>query len=424
MNLKTIKNSDIGEELISGVHESGLKIYCIPSKFEKKYAALAVNYGSVDSVFDTPDGEHTAVPNGIAHFLEHKLFEKCDGTNAFDDYARTGASANAYTSFNLTSYLFTCINNFRDNLDILCSMVTNPYFTDENVSKEQGIIGQEIKMYEDDVNWEVFFNLLQALYVNHPVRKDIAGDIDSISKINKETLYKCYSSFYVPSNMVLFISGSVDVDEAVGIVDKYFPSAKASLKPPVRNPIDEPRGVCTDFIEKKLSVSAPIFALGFKDNETSSSSQELLRKDIVTNIVLEILFGKGSAVYSKLYGEGLINNTFYTDYNMECDYAFAMLGGESENYQQVVDVCLKAAGDFKFKEADFTAAKNLLIGRFLRMFNSVEHISNTFVSNVFRQLDIFSYLEECRKVGLKEVRERAEFLFSGGNTSVSVVTPI
>lgn len=424
MNFNTTKNSDIGEELIFGVHESGLKVYCIPSRFEKKYAALAVNYGSVDSVFDTPEGEHIAVPDGIAHFLEHKLFEKSDGTNAFDDYAKTGASANAYTSFNLTSYLFTCVNNFSENLDILCSMVANPYFTDENVAKEQGIIGQEIKMYEDDVNWEVFFNLLQALYVNHPVRKDIAGDIDSISKIDKEIIYKCYGAFYVPSNMVLFISGNVSVDEAAEIADKYFPAAKSSLRPPLRNFVDEPKGVFKDFMEKKLSVSAPVFALGFKDNEPSVDAQALLRKDIVTNTLLEILFGKSSAVYSKLYSEGLINSTFYTDYTMESDYAFAMLGGESENYQKVVDVCLKAADNFKFKESDFTAAKNLLIGRFLRMFNSVEHISNTFVSNVFRRLDIFSYLDVCRSISIREVKDRAEYLFSGGNTAVSVVNPI
>lgn len=424
MNLNTIKNNNIREELFYGTHESGLKVYCIPNKFEKKYAALAVNYGSIDSQFDTPDGESICVPDGIAHFLEHKLFEKSDGTNAFDDYAKTGASANAYTSFNLTSYLFTCINNFYDNLDILCDMVTNPYFTDENVSKEQGIIGQEIKMYEDDVNWEVFFNMLQAMYVNHPVRKDIAGDIESISRIDKETLYRCYNSFYVPSNMILFVSGEVNFDKLFSIVDRYFPAGKSLIKPPARVCIDEPSNVHSDFIEKKLSISAPIFALGFKDNEKSLGGEGLLKKDVLTQMALEILFGRSSKTYTKLYDSGLINNTFYTDYTMEYDYAFAMISGESGDYQKVVDTCLSAIDSFEFTDEDFSLAKNVLIGRFLRMFNSVEYIGNTFVSNIFRDLDIFNYIEICRNVSPSEVRKRAESLMVNRNMALSVVNPI
>ena len=190
MKLNRLDSSTLKETILHGVHESGLRVYIIPKKgFCKYYAIYGTEYGSLDNVLNVPGtDESIKLPDGIAHFLEHKLFEEEDGGNAFDRFALTGASSNAFTSFDMTAYLYSCTDNFYENLDILLDFVNHPYFTNENVSKEQGIIGQEIKMYDDDPEWCLFFNMLQAMFHNNPVKTDIAGTVESISHITPDLL--------------------------------------------------------------------------------------------------------------------------------------------------------------------------------------------------------------------------------------------
>ena len=217
--LKEIITSDIGESYVKAVHSSGLKIYILEKpQYNSCYAIFGTKYGSIDNCFSV-NGEQTQVPEGIAHFLEHKLFESEDG-DAFSKYAKTGAHANAFTSFDKTCYLFSCSNLFYENLEILLSFVQSPYFTEATVQKEQGIIGQEIRMYDDSPGWRVTFNMLLAMYKNHPVRIDIAGTTDSIAKINANLLYKCYNTFYNPSNMFLCIAGNVETEKILKMVEK------------------------------------------------------------------------------------------------------------------------------------------------------------------------------------------------------------
>lgn len=195
--------------------DSGLTVYLMEkSQYASSYAIFGTKYGSIDTRFSKDGGEEINVPEGIAHYLEHKLFESEDG-DAFTKYAETGASANAFTSFDRTCYLFSCSDKFYENLDILLNFVQNPYFTAENVQKEQGIIGQEIRMYDDNPGWCVLFNLLKAMYINHPVRIDIAGTTESIAEINADLLYKCYETFYNPSNMFICIVGNIDIDKTL-----------------------------------------------------------------------------------------------------------------------------------------------------------------------------------------------------------------
>ena len=221
MELKIQKNELIGEELYYGVHSSGLKVYIIPKKdYSKNYAIFGTHYGSVDSEFIVPgESEITKVPDGIAHYLEHKMFDQPDGSNVFDKFSQYGANANAFTSFNMTAYLFSSASYFDENLKTLMDYVQSPYFTKESVRKEQGIIGQEIRMYDDSGDWKVFFNLLSCLYNNNPVKKDIAGTVESISHITDEYLYKCYNTFYNLSNMTIVIAGDVEPYSIANIID-------------------------------------------------------------------------------------------------------------------------------------------------------------------------------------------------------------
>ena len=210
MKNKFYKNRIINEEVISAKLDSGLDVLLIPKKgYIKKYAIFSTKYGSNDNKF-IPINENDViqVPEGIAHFLEHKLFEEPEG-NIFDEFSKLGTNVNAFTNFNQTSYLFSCTDNFCESLELLIKFVQNPYFTDENVEKEKGIIAQEIKMYEDNPGWRVFFNALKGMYFEHPVKIDIAGTIESIQNIDKETLYKCYNTFYNPKNMVLVTVGEI-----------------------------------------------------------------------------------------------------------------------------------------------------------------------------------------------------------------------
>jgi len=306
-----IKRNDAvtGEVVYSGVHKSGVRIFVMPKKgFRKCMAMFATGYGSIDTTY-IKDGKELPVPDGTAHFLEHKLFEEENG-NVFDRFSMLGANANAFTSFATTAYYFTGTDHFYENLETLISFVQTPYFTDESVAKEQGIIGQEIKMYDDDPGWQVHYQGVEGLYHNHPVKIDIAGTVDTIAKIDAKTLYDIYSMYYHPSNMVLFIAGDVDVD-------KTFETAEATLKdiPPLPHKIErklpeEPDAVVKHKTEKQLDVAVPLFQITFKDNDTSLRGKALLKKEILTDMLLELMFGKSSEIYEKLYTAGLINNSF------------------------------------------------------------------------------------------------------------------
>ena len=215
--MQIIENSKVKEKLYVEKLENGLTVMIMPKKsIQKKYMIWATNFGSIDNKFIAPnEQEETSIPDGVAHFLEHKMFEQQNGTNSLDTLTALGVNANAYTTTDHTCYLFEATDNFYPAMDELMDYVQNPYFTDQNVEKEKGIIGQEIKMYDDYPSWAVYMNAMKCMYKNNPVRLDIAGSIESISKIDKEVLYKCYNTFYHPSNMVMCFAGDFKPEDLI-----------------------------------------------------------------------------------------------------------------------------------------------------------------------------------------------------------------
>lgn len=428
MRFEKTENKALKESILFGVHESGLRVYIVPKAgFSKYYAIYGTEYGSIDNVLRMPgEAGEINLPDGIAHFLEHKLFEEEDGQNAFDKFAVTGASSNAFTSFDMTAYLFSCTDKFYENLDILLEFVNNPYFTDENVAKEQGIIGQEIKMYDDDPEWRLFFNMLQGMYHNNTVKTDIAGTVESISHITTELLYKCCKAYYNPSNMILVMVGDVDPDEAVKYIDKHVNPEK-DMGQIERPEVDEPEKVVKKVVHQKMSVSKPMFLIGFKEKEIDVCGETLVKKQILTDILLEVLFGKSSEFFMELYGEGLIDGTFGKDSELEKRYGFSSLNGESKNPDEVYKrVCayLEKVKSGKLDEAAISVAKRVLIGQNLRRFNSVEKLGNDFIRTFMNGIDPLGYNELVEKVSVEELEARLREHFDTECCTMSVVEPL
>ncbi|MTI66567.1 MAG: insulinase family protein [Firmicutes bacterium] len=409
--------------------DNGLKVYFIPREdYTKQYAVFATNYGSNDNKF-IPLGEEEpiTVPKGIAHFLEHKLFEEKEG-NIFSKFSDLGSYVNAYTNFNQTAYLFSCSDKFYENLKLLVKFVQNPYFTDENVNKEKGIIEQEIKMYDDNPNWKVFFNCLKAMYVNHPVKTDIAGTVDSIKKIDKETLYKCYNTFYHPSNMVLFMVGNINFDKALNVVKENIDRDIKEFHGEVKKITEkEPTTINKKIIEEKLSVSNPLFNIGFKDIDLGYTGDELLKRQLTTNILLDMLFGDSTKFYQSIYDEGLISGDFGTQYIGHESYGHSIIAGESDEPKKVLkrvkDHIINQRENGLNKEA-FNRNKRKLIGYYLMDLNSVEFIANNFIKYHFNNTSILSYLDILENINYNDVKERFENLFDLDRLSISIIYPI
>ncbi len=426
MNIVKISYDSAGEVLYQYEHSSGLKAFVIPKKgYSKKYATFATHYGSIDNEFVIPgDSQPTRVPDGIAHFLEHKLFEQKDGS-VMDKFSKLGSNPNAYTSFNQTVYLFSCTDHFDENFRLLLNYVQNPYITEESVEKEKGIIGQEIMMYQDDPGWRAFFNLIGCFYSKLPVRTDIAGSIESISKINRDTLYKCYNTFYHPSNMIIVVVGDVEPQGVFDMVEELL--EKKDKRPEiVRIAPEEPKNINKNYAQKNMSVSMPIFQTGYRDNFIGKG-KELLMREIAVKLLLDALIGRSSELYEQLYTEGLLNSTFDTDYVIENAYAFSVLGGESKEPAQVCEKFREAVQKTKKSGIDRQTYDRLIkamIGRYMRQFNSVERISHSFISVHFKGVSMFDYLDVYDKISLEYVNKIFREHFDEDNMSMSVIKPI
>jgi predicted Zn-dependent peptidase len=427
MDYETLEYKGINEVVHCYNHKSGLKAFVIPKKgYSKKFATFATNYGSVNNQFIAPHETNiTQVPDGIAHFLEHKLFEQKDGS-VMDKFSQLGASPNAYTSFTQTVYLFSCTDKFNENFQLLLTFVQDPYITDESVNKEKGIIGQEIMMYQDNPGWRSFFNLLSAFYKNNPVKIDIAGSIESISRIDKNTLYKCYRTFYHPSNMVICIVGDVEpesvfqqVEQGIAVKD-YMPDINRIFP-------EEPNGIYKHYVEQKLPVSTPMFQVGIKDNVKDISGMEYLQREVAVKLLLESIMGRSSRLYSDLYSEGLINSTFDFDYNIEESFAFSMFGGESPEPLRVKERIIEEI-EYTHKNGlnkdNYKRIRKAMYGRFIKQLNSVERISHMFISVYFKEVNLFDYLQVYDKMTFEYVSKVFNEHFNLDNLALSVVKPM
>jgi len=427
MNISRENYERAGEVLYRYEHASGLKAFVIPKKgYSKKHATFSTHYGSIHNEFIIPgEDKPTRVPDGIAHFLEHKLFEQKDGS-VMDKFSALGSNPNAYTGFNQTVYLFSCTDRFDENLDLLLNYVQNPYITEESVEKEKGIIGQEIKMYQDDPNWKVFFNLLGAFYSRHPVRIDIAGTIDSISKIDRETLYKCYNTFYHPSNMIVLVVGDVSPERVFERIEASI--EKTDKLPSIKRIFpEEPEKINKIYVEESLAVSIPMFQLGYRDNFRTDDGFELLKREVAVKLLLNMLVGRSSKLYEELYSRGLINSTFGVDFTIEKEYGFSVMGGESVNPEAVRERFCRAVEGAKkngLNHDDYDRILRSMIGRYMRQFNYVELISHSFISVYFKGVNLFDYLDVYDTITFEYVNQVFHEHFDIDNMALSVIKPI
>ncbi|MDU6114178.1 MAG: pitrilysin family protein [Paeniclostridium sordellii] len=427
--MEKIVNDILKEEVYYEKLDNGLDVYFMPKKgFTKKFAVLATNYGSNDLEFiPINQTEKFKVNEGIAHFLEHKMFEQPDGGNAFDKFSKLGASANAYTNFTMTAYLFSCTENFYESLQHLIDYVQTPYFTDENVEKEKGIIEQEIKMYNDDPDWNVYFNCLKAMYSKYPVNIDIAGTVDSIYKITKEELYTCYNTFYNPGNMILFVVGDVDAEKVMEIAKKSNHYDVDKLKNEIeRFYPEEPKTVNEKEIVAEFPISMPMFNIGFKDSDVGMKGKELLKKEVITEILLDMILKRGSEIFEELYMSGLINDNFGCGFTSQVDYGYTLIGGESNEPRKVKDTIIKYINKYKedgLSEDDFNRVKKKKMGQFIKYFDSVNFIANNFISYKFKGINLMDYLEVIKQVKFEEVEERLKNHLKEEYCSISIVEP-
>lgn len=422
MNFTEIKNEHLGEKYYKIRHTSGLTIIIYPKKgFNSVYASVATKFGSINSRF-VCDGKEIKVPDGTAHYLEHKLFESEDG-DAFTKYAKTGASANAFTSFDVTCYLFSCTDKFDESLEILLDLVQSPYFTEETVAKEQGIIGQEIKMYEDSADWKVMMNLLQAMYKNHPINIDIAGTVDTIAQIKPETLYDCYNAYYNLNNMVMCVAGNVSAEQVLEIADKKLKPCK-KVKTESIFP-DEPYEVVKNYTEQTLPVAVPMFEIGFKENapKTPATTKEL----ICTNILLEAFASESSSLYRKLVDEKLINSSFDSEYLEGKGYRAVILSGESRNPKKVAQIIKEAVTELHthgISKGDFEIAKRAVYGKTISGFDSLTSIASGIINAEFSDRKIFEAIEIFENLTVDDINERLENELDPDNFALSVVKGI
>lgn len=418
------KSDRVKDHYYVAKHPSGLKIFVYPKEgSQSAYAVFGTKYGSVDTSFKRSDEQDICeVPEGIAHFLEHKLFESEDG-DAFSRYAKTGASANAYTSFDMTCYLFSCTERFYDSLEILLDFVQSPYFTEQTVKKEQGIIGQEIRMYDDDPQWRVMFNMLRGLYWNHPVRIDIAGTVESISKITPELLYRCYHTFYNLNNMALCVAGNVDPDKVFALAEKMLKNTEPIEIERIFQP--EPLQVREKRVEEHLSVASPLFQLGFK--EDAGSGRGDVSRIAETEILLEILASESSPLFAQLLKESLINEaSFSYEYFEGSGYAAVIFSGESKDPDAVAGRIFEEVDRLRREGIDpqaFERAKKALYGRNVAALNSAENIANAMISLTFADRELFQYIDAIVGADLQAVQKRLETCLMPEYSTLSVVLP-
>lgn len=415
----------IGESCFKLIHKTGLTIFVCPKKgYQSGYAVFGTRYGSIDTAFyKDGDDRPTEVPAGIAHYLEHKLFENEDA-GAFERYAKTGASANAYTSFDRTAYLFTCTDKLEESLEILLDFVQSPYFTEETVRKEQGIIGQEIRMGEDSPSRQVMFNLLRALYHRHPVRIDIAGTVESIAEITPELLYGCYHTFYNLNNMALAVVGNVTPELVLKVADQTLkPAADRRVE---RAGVEEPAEAAEKRVVRKMPVSAPLFFLGFKDYFPDGKSCRTPGELAATGVLIEVLAGQSSPLYNRLMEQGLINTSFDADYFDGPGYGVWMFGGESSDPDAVAKaICgeierLRREG---VAPADFEAAHRALYGRQVAVLNDVENTGDTLISDFFAGREPFSAIHASASLTPGAVKKLLDTCLLEHQMALSIILP-
>ena len=423
--MKVIESLKIKEKAYIEKLENGMKIIIIPKKnTKKKYVIWGTHFGSIDNRFIMPQtGEEVFIPDGVAHFLEHKMFEQPDGTNSLDTLMALGLDANAYTTNDHTAYLFECTDNFYEGLDELMDYVQHPYFTDENVEKEKGIIGQEINMYDDDPGWQLYMNIMDCLYKDNPIKLDIAGSIESISKITPDVLYKCYNTFYHPSNMVMVLCGDFEPEKLLQEVkNRLIPKENQGeikrIYPQKENSINKPEKTA------QMEVSLPMFMMGFKDIENSAENR--IQKHIAIEILLNMLIGKSSDLYKELYENGILLAQPELDYEWSHEYAHVLISGFSQKPELVKQKIDEEIGKMQkdgLNEENFNRIKRKIYGDYVIEYNSVANIGRMFLADSMKGINSFDYIEDFETVTKEYAQNILNEIFKKENEAISIIKP-
>ena len=422
--MKIIESSKIKEKEYIEKLDNGMTVIVIPKpNLDKKYIIWGTHFGSIDNRFIMPKtGEEVFIPDGVAHFLEHKMFEQPDGTNSLDTLMALGLDANAYTTNDHTAYLFECTNNFYEGLDELMDYVQHPYFTDENVEKEKGIIGQEIKMYVDEPSWRMYMNAMDCMYKKNPIK--ILKKIRKMKIIfNFMMTLKCYNTFYNPSNMIMVVCGNFEPEEILkeikkrlvkkeeqGEIKRIYPEKETEINMPYK--------------EVEMEVSTPIFAIGYKDIEGAEDKKEIVRKHIAIEILMNMIIGKSSKAYKELYEAGVLLSTPDLDYEFSDEYAHILISGQSKNPAKIQEKIEKVVDKYKkegLEEEHFNRIKKKIYGDYVVEYNSVGEIARMFLADKMKGINSFDYIEEYNTVTKDYTQEVLKNVFKKENMVMSVV---
>lgn len=416
------------ETIYTETLENGLRVTLLPKNdFHKTYGLFSTNFGSIDNQF-VPRGktEMITVPDGIAHFLEHKLFEKEDG-DVFNTFGRLGASANAFTSFTKTAYLFSSTNHVSESLNTLLDFVQEPYFTDATVNKEKGIIAQEIQMYEDEPDWRLYFGVLGNMYPKHPLHIDIAGTVDSIMDITPELLYENHATFYHPSNMSLFVVGKLDPEETMQLIRENQSKKEFLPVEPIERifPEETIQDIKPyDFIQ--MSVNRPKSIVGVKGVTEIPSGVKALAYKTTMDLLLTLLFGPTSANYLNLYDKGIIDDSFSYEFNLDRTFHFIDIGGDTKDSvvfsDEIKKILLDAKNSSELTEENLTIVKKRMIGQELQSLNSLEYIANQFSQPSYGEATLFDVVPIIESVTLTEIKKAAdEFMVEDHMTTFHIL---
>ncbi len=422
--MQIIENSKIKEKLYIEKLSNGLTVMVLPKKTRKKYIVWSANVGSIDNKFYAPGEEElTVLPDGIAHYLEHKLFEQKNGTNSLDILTSIGVEANAYTTNDHTAYLYECTDNFDEALDEFMDYVQNPYFTDENIEKERGIIEQEIMMYGDYPEWSIYMNAMKCMYKDNEINIDVAGTKETISKIDKDKLYKLYNSFYRPENMIIVLSGDFIPEE---IIEKIKQRIKLkSIKGETKRIYNkEQDNVNQKFIEKEMNISMPSVLIAYKDTDLTSNK---VKKYIAIDILGTLIIGKSSRLFKELYESGKIFSTPTVSYEFSKTFAHILIEVQTNFVHDVIngiDEQIQFLKDNGLDNESFERAKKKVYGDMVKDYNDVSNIATGIVTDYFREINSFDYFEEFNSLNKEYVEKVLQDLFIEDKKVISVIKPI
>ena len=423
--MQIIENNKIQEKVYIEKMKNGLTVMVFPRKnIQKKYIIWGTKFGSIDNHFISPgDTEETIVPDGIAHYLEHKLFEQENGKNSLDVLSSLGVDANAYTSNSITAYLYECSDNFYKALDEFMNYVQNPYFTDENVEKERGIIGQEIMMYDDYPDWKLYMNAIRCMYSKNSIRIDVAGTKETIAKINKENLYKIYNTFYRLDNMILVVAGDFEINDILKNIEERItlPRNKTDIK---RIYETEPEEIFKKQEEAEMEISLPCFMIGYKDKV---EIEKFAKKDLAMDIIFYLILGKSSDLYQRLYNEGLLYSELTYDYEFSKNYAHLLIQGQSSNPEEVIEQIKNEIEKFKktgFKEEEFLRIKKKLYGEYVKEYNDIAVVANNLLSDYIKGIGPFIYFEEFNILTKETVEEILKEVLVEEKRVTSIIRPL